>query len=221
MSHDVFDRGYAESSGAELTPGLYNLTIGAVLLWGFSLNWLMVASIPASSLAAINPFIFYGAYFVLAIGGVFLFRKSDNPTLSFLGYNMVAVPFGAIVNLVVANYEPDIVLEAVQITTVVTFGMMVLGSIFPAFFQKIIGAISAALVIVIIVQLLNTFFLKRDLGWMDWVIVLIFCGYIGYDWGRANRIPKTLDNAIDSAASLYIDIINLFLTILRILGRRK
>jgi FtsH-binding integral membrane protein len=131
------------------------------------------------------------------------------------------VPFGAIVNLVVANYEPDIVLEAVQITTVVTFGMMVLGSIFPAFFQKIIGAISAALVIVIIVQLLNTFFLKRDLGWMDWVIVLIFCGYIGYDWGRANRIPKTLDNAIDSAASLYIDIINLFLTILRILGRRK
>ncbi|MBT7579493.1 MAG: hypothetical protein HN633_12065, partial [Candidatus Marinimicrobia bacterium] len=49
----------------------------------------------------------------------------------------------------------------------------------------------------------------------------IFCGYIGYDWGRANQIPKTLDNAVDSAAALYMDIINLFLRVLRILGRRR
>jgi len=33
-----------------------------------------------------------------------------------------------------------------------------------------------------------------------------------------NKIPRTLDNAVDSAASLYMDIINLFL---RILGRRR
>lgn len=44
---------------------------------------------------------------------------------------------------------------------------------------------------------------------------------IGYDWGRANRIPKTTDNAIDSAAAIYIDIINLFVRILRIMGRRR
>ena len=221
MAHDVFDRGYADSSGAELSPNVYNLLIGAVLLWGFGLNWIMVETIPVSSLQALNPFLFYGAYFGLAIGGVFLFRKSNRPIFSFLGYNMVAVPFGAIVNLVVANYEPGIVLEAIQITTVVTFGMMVLGTIFPAFFQKTAGALSAALIIVILVQLLNVFFLKQDMGWIDWAVVLIFCGYIGYDWGRANRIPKTLDNAIDSAASLYMDIINLFLAILRILGRRN
>ncbi len=47
-----------------------------------------------------------------------------------------------------------------------------------------------------------------------------FCGYIGYDWGRANQIPKTMDNAVDSAAALYMDIINLFLRILRIMGRK-
>ncbi|HCA63484.1 MAG TPA: hypothetical protein DEP73_05025, partial [Pseudomonas sp.] len=52
------------------------------------------------------------------------------------------------------------------------------------------------------------------------IVVLIFCGYVGVDWGRANQIPKTLDNAIDSAAALYMDIINLFLRILRILGRK-
>jgi FtsH-binding integral membrane protein len=56
---------------------------------------------------------------------------------------------------------------------------------------------------------------------IDWIVVIIFCGYIGYDWARANNIPKTFDNAVDSAAALYIDMINLFVRILRILGRRK
>jgi len=52
-------------------------------------------------------------------------------------------------------------------------------------------------------------------------VVVIFCGYVGVDWGRANQVPKTVDNAVDSAAALYMDIINLFLRILRILGRRR
>jgi FtsH-binding integral membrane protein len=52
-------------------------------------------------------------------------------------------------------------------------------------------------------------------------VVAIFCGYIGVDWSRANSIPKTLDNAIDSAAALYMDIINLFVRILSIMGRSE
>ena len=55
---------------------------------------------------------------------------------------------------------------------------------------------------------------------MDWIVALLFCGYIGYDWARANAIPNTLDNAIDSAAALYLDIINLFIRLLHIMSRR-
>jgi len=74
--------------------------------------------------------------------------------------------------------------------------------------------------VVILVELFQLFVLGIHSNWLDWVVVLIFCGYIGYDWGRANSIPKTLDNAVDSAAALYMDIINLFLRILRIMGRK-
>ena len=70
------------------------------------------------------------------------------------------------------------------------------------------------------VELVELFILGIHHGVIDWIVVLIFCGYVGVDWGRANQIPKTLDNAIDSAAALYMDIINLFLRILRILGRK-
>lgn len=56
---------------------------------------------------------------------------------------------------------------------------------------------------------------------MDWIVAVIFCGYIGYDWEKANRMPKPVDNAVDGAAAIYMDIINLFMRILRIFGRSK
>lgn len=91
---------------------------------------------------------------------------------------------------------------------------------FPRLFPKIAGALTIALLLVIVVELIEIFIFNTHHGILDWIVVLIFCGYIGYDWGRANQIPKTIDNAIDSAAALYMDIINLFLRILRILGRK-
>jgi len=123
--------------------------------------------------------------------------------------------------MIVSQYEPTLVLEAIQITAMVTVVMMILGSAFPKFFQSIYRGLFLALLAVIIIELFQIFILKRHSDWIDWAVVLIFCGYIGYDWGRANRIPKTIDNAIDSAAAIYMDIINLFVRILRILGRRR
>ena len=52
-------------------------------------------------------------------------------------------------------------------------------------------------------------------------MVLIFSGYVGYDWSKAQIFPKTLDNAIDSAADIYVDIVNLFIRILRIMGKKN
>jgi len=140
--------------------------------------------------------------------------------VSFFGYNLVVVPFGLIVNLVVSRYDASLVHEAIRITALVTLGMMLLGTLFPKFFASIAGALTVALLLVIVVELVEVFILGIHHGVIDWIVVLIFCGYVGVDWGRANQIPKTLDNAIDSAAALYMDIINLFLRILRILGRK-
>jgi len=219
MANDVFDR--KESPGNVVSPSLYNFTMGAVLCWGFFINWLMVENIPPEAVAGVDIRLFLIGYFASCFFGVYLFNKSSNPVVSFIGYNFVVVPFGFVVNLVVGRYNPALVLDAVRITGIVTVVMMALGSLYPAFFQKIHGAITVALLGVIVVELVETFFLHIHHGIIDWIVVLIFCGYIGYDWGRANNIPRTVDNAVDSAAELYMDIINLFLRILRILGRRK
>jgi FtsH-binding integral membrane protein len=164
--------------------------------------------------------VFFGGYFASCLLGVYLFSRSSHPGVSFIGYNLVVVPFGLVVNLVVSRYSPDLVLQAIRVTAMVTVAMMVLGTLFPAFFQRIASALSIALLLVIVAELVEIFVFGIHHEILDWIVVLIFCGYIGYDWGRANQIPKTVDNAIDSAAALYMDIINLFLRILRILGRK-
>jgi len=219
---DVFERQLSsELSKEQIDAAKYNLLIGAVLLWGFVLNWLIVRFIPAQTINSIDFRIFLLGYFASCFIGVNLFRNSTNPWVSFVGYNFVVVPFGLVINVVVSQYDPSIVLDAVRITALVTLMMMALGAAFPQFFEKIIFVLTIALLAVIVVELVEIYIVGIHHNIIDWIVALIFCGYIGYDWGRANRIPKTVDNAVDSAAALYMDIINLFLRILRILGRRR
>ncbi|MGF1688775.1 Bax inhibitor-1 family protein [Photobacterium japonica] len=218
MESNVFDR--TETDDPVISDGLYNFTIGMVLCWGFFVNWLMVLFIPVEAVLSVSPWVFIIGYFASCFFGVYLFRSSDNPVVSFIGYNFVVVPFGLIINVVVSRYDPNLVLDAIKVTGFVTGCMMVLGTLFPQFFKRIIGTLCISLLIVLLVELFQIFVLGIRQAWTDWAVVIIFCGYIGYDWGRANQIPKTLDNAVDSAAALYMDIINLFLRILRIMGRR-
>ena len=218
MESNVFNR--TETTGKLISENVYNLTIGLVLAWGFLLNWLLVTSISPASLVSFGFWPLMIGYFVSCFIGIRIYTKSDDPFISFIGYNFVVIPFGLILNIIVSSYDPVIVQDAIRVTGIVTCIMMILGSAFPAFFQKISGALTVALIAVIIVEMVEIFIFKTHHGVLDWIVALIFCGYIGYDWGRANSIPKTLDNAVDSAASLYMDIINLFIRILRIMGRR-
>ncbi len=219
LESEVFSR--TTTNAKEISARSYNAAIGVVLCWGFFINLLMVINIDSDALRAINIWVLLIAYFASCFLGVYLFNTSDKPLVSFIGYNFVVVPFGFIVNMVVSEYDPSLVIDAIRVTASVTIVMMILGSIYPKFFEKISGALTIALIAVLVVELFQMLVLGIHHGWIDWAVAAIFCGYIGYDWGRANKIPKTLDNAVDSAAALYMDIINLFLRILRIMGRRR
>lgn len=201
-----------------LSNNVYNLVIGAVLLWGFAINWYLVANVSTAYLQSINIWVLMIGYFVSCIAGIVMFTKSDKPIVSFLGYNLVVVPFGLILNLFLSGISPTIVENAIQTTALVTVGMMALGTIFPSFFARIETGLFWALVVAIVVEVVQMVFFKTHLGIMDWIVAIIFCGYIGVDWGRANSMPKTLDNAIDGAAALYMDIINLFVRIVSIMN---
>ena len=91
MKWNVFTR--TSNGEREVSSRLYNLTVGAVLCWGFWTNWLMVGNIPVESIVAIDPLVFLIGYCTSCFFGVYLFSKSSNPLGSFVGYNFVVVPF--------------------------------------------------------------------------------------------------------------------------------
>ena len=217
----VFLRDSVEEGARLLSPRAYNALLGLVLVYGLVVNYLMVVFIPTGFLNGIGTLTFLVLYFGSCFLGIRLFTKSDSPWVSFLGYNLVVVPFGMVVNIVLALYDLGDIQNALAVTGMVTAGMLVAGTLFPVFFLKIEKALFTALLIFVLVEIVQWFFGIRTTRFQDAAVALIFCGYIAVDWGRANRIPRTADNAVDSAAALYMDIINLFLRILRLMGKRR
>ncbi len=229
-SYNSYNNGYGAQtsyhqntyvSRDEITSQSYNMIIGATLLYGFVINMIMVSCCYDFAMS-LNPITFIIGYFVMALIGGFMVHKSDNPIISFIGYNFIVIPMGLCLTIIIntyamAGYESTII-TAFLITAVVTLVMMGLSAVFPDFFLSIGKTLFVTLLITVIAELV-LFFMGISLGVIDYIVVLIFCGYIGYDWAKANAIPKTVDNAIDSASELYVDIVNLFVRILRILAR--
>ncbi len=214
IKNDTFSKAFAPSNATIYSANTYNFIIGLVVLWGFFVNWMMVEHIPYEELASINHWVFLIGYFVSAFFGVYLFASSDKPIVSFIGYNFVVVPLGAVVVLSLNGVDYSEIRQAMEITGLATAVMMILGTLFPKFFNSIGKGLFIALLASIIAECIMIFVFQQGLEIMNYIVIAIFCGYIGYDWARAQAIPKTLDNAIDSAASIYMDIIILFLRIL-------
>ena len=159
-------------------------------------------------------------YFVFVIIGSVLLSK-DSPVLSFIGYNLIALPIGVVVCGCVQGVPVSIVESAVLITAIVTLSFMILATIFPGFFLSMGRALGVGLLVAIIAELVSMLIFRTVSSVFEWIFVAIFSLYIGYDWARANTCARTVDNAIDLAANLYLDIINLFLRILEIMSKRK
>ena len=116
-----------------------------------------------------------------------------------------------------------VVRSAFAVTTLLAVVFGLLAVLYPAFFASMWRVLAVSLFIALIWALVNmvTGFLSSTMVWLDWLVVLMFCCYVGFDVSLARNRPKTLDNAVDSACGLYLDLINLFLRLLIIFGRNR
>lgn len=214
----VWDR--RQTTDKVISDAQYNITIGLVLSWGFGVNYLMIQSIPAESVLSINHWVLLIGYFISVMIGTAIYTKSDNPAISFVGYNLVVLPWGLILVRFLYFFEADVISQAFLTTGLVTMGIMAVASVQPKFFLSIGGSLSIAFIVAFVIEMGMYLFTSSVPPIFDWIFVLIFSGYIGYDWARAQALPKTTDNAVDCAAALYVDIVILFMRLLRIFGRR-
>jgi len=216
LSKVVFEKDGNNSISANLFYGL----IGLFVIYGLGgTAWV------AHRLSAINydpgalEIILLGI--VIPIAGIVLALKSDNVFLSFVGYNMVLVPLGVILSPLLNQYHPDAIEKAFTITCGATFIMAIASAAFPRFFSSLGSSLFFALIGLLIVRIMQMFVpALNGMTWIDWVAAGIFSLYVGYDLWRARQVPRTVDNSIDIALALYLDIINLFLSVLRAGGKK-
>lgn len=201
-----------------LSPRQYNLAIGACIVYGFIINAIIVATC-SDFLMGMNPWVFLIGYFVLAICGIVLTTSSNNPVISFAGYNLVVVPLGALLAVVLPGHSAGQILHAIVITGVIFVVMTCLATIFPQTFARLGRGLFISLIVLVVTQILALVIFGFAGTIFSWAGAIIFTLYIGYDWHVAQSYPKTLDNAIDSACDLYIDLVNLLIDVLDIIDR--
>ena len=205
--------------GALVSDATYNLVIGLTICSGFVLN-VLVGLFMGPQLSELPYWMSLILYFGCSFGGMAIAYKSNNAIVSYLGFLLLAFGFSTILFGFVAYYAPQTVIAAVYITLGATILMMAAATALPRAFQSLGKVLFVSLIVVIIVEVIMLITGLVEPTIVDFIVALIFCGYIGFDWSRAQAYPKTVDNAIDASVDIYVDIVNLFIRVLSILGKR-
>ncbi len=200
----------------------YNAVMLGVLVWGLLVNVLLCFTV-GDVYRYIKPVPFLILYIVCAIAGILIAGRSHRPLVSFLGYNLVVIPFGLVISAMVEAYggtDSRLVADAFLYTLFISLGMAGAALAFPNLFAKLGGALLGTLLGLVICELLLLVF-RVPQNVTDWVAAGLFSLYIGYDVYRSQQFARTVDNAVDCALDIYLDIANLFLRLLRLLARRR
>lgn len=195
----------------ELSPGVFNLILGGVTLYGLAAN-LLTAIFTAPILSVMDPTALCIGVVACTIAGVIISLRKKLWT-RILAFHLIVLPFGPVLAAVLGAYSGSQVLLAISLTAIITFVMTFLSCRFPDIFSGLGGALLTSLLLALVVSILF-WFLNIHLSILSAVFVVLFSLYIGYDWYAAQTCEKTLGNAIEAGLDLYLDIINIFLDLL-------
>ncbi|MBO4396636.1 MAG: US12 family protein [Eubacterium sp.] len=213
---------YTTVEEGSISRRTYNFIIGLIILWGVGVDTFICWYFKDTLVNTFSSnWVYILIYLGLVIGGMVIVNAAKSPALSFLGYNLIVVGFGITLAMVVEYYAPAVVTEAFLVTAIVTGLMLLLGTLWQEMFKKIGRILLVALIGVVITEAIMILITGTYPTWISVVSALLFSGFIGYDWAKAQEATATPKNAVLFATSLYVDIVNLFLNILRIVGNNK
>ena len=143
--------------------------------------------------------------------------------MSFLGYNLVVLPFGLVISTLVAAYGgvgSQVVTDAFLYTLLIALGMTGAALAFPNLFARLGGALLGVLIGLLVCEIV-LLILGRYQTVTDWIAAGLFSLYIGFDVYRSQQFAKTVDNAVDCALDIYLDLANLFVRLLSIMSKKR
>ena len=158
-------------------------------------------------------------FFILEIGLIFFAQfVSRKPGLNMVALFSFTTVTGLVVGPLLYRVGPTIAMEAFALTAL-TFGGLTMYVIFSKRdFSFMQGFLFTGLMIVVFGALINMFFASPMAHFMiSGASVLLFSGFILYDTSNVLRNYGT-DEHVSATLALYLDILNLFIALLSILG---
>jgi len=219
-----------QSISAYLTK-VYNWMAIALLVTGLVAYFTAGSEMLIHAIVA-NRILFYGLIIGELLLVVYISARIDkissyNATLLFLLYAVLNGLTFAVIFLVFTSES----ISSTFLITAGTFGAMSLYGYFTKSDLTKMGSLAImALIGIIIASVVNMFLHSEMLNWMvTYLGVAIFIGLTAYDTQKLKAIAtngfkseESMEkSAILGALTLYLDFINLFLFLLRILGNRK
>lgn len=232
METNSISKVYEKSQQIALFRSVYLWMSMALVITG--LTALVVADSPAI-LSAIfsNRFIFY----ILLFGelGLVWYMSARIHSLSFTSATLLFIFYSVLNGVTLSVIFLIYTLSSIASTFFIaagTFGVMCLfGYLTKKDLSSVGNLCFMALIGLIIATFVNIFWQNETLYWIvSYAGVLIFVGLTAYDTQKIKRMllsegtevnDTTRKIALMGALSLYLDFINLFLYLLRVLGNRK
>lgn len=203
-----------ELNGASLiSRRKFNILMSGTLLWGFVIDLNIIIHFQ-ETVAAINPIALIVIYLIVAFGSVHVGKKSDNPLVSFAAFSALATVMGMLLAVVIMDYTGTEVMRAFLHTAAVCTVVGLLSSIFPNLFLRLGKGLFAVFISIFVMEIAAIFIIGSVPDFVTLAMILVFAGYFGYDLVKSQNCLPTVDNAVDSAMDIYVDVILLFLEIL-------
>ncbi len=213
-------------NAGELSIRAYGLALTGLVLAGF-----LVMGICANLFTSPQfIFAFIDHYFAISLGSCVLSivgivmmgaaKKSESVGLSLAGYAIFVLSFGFTASAITLSYTSQTISTAFLATAGITAVFACLGIAFPNIFAKIQGVLAGGLLAVLLVSVVMSLMGVYTTA-IDYVVIVIFCGFIGWDFYKAMADEPTVVNAVYNASQLFLDIINVFVRVLSIVGRRR
>jgi hypothetical protein len=170
---------------------------------------------------------------LLELGIVFGLSAAINKIPALLGYGLFmfyAFLNGVTLSPIFIIYTGGSIFSTFLVCSMMFGGTSILGFITKMDLSKLGGYLTMALIGLIVALVVNIFL---NSSMMTWIIslagVVIFVGLTAYDTQKIKNMAGSIDSAsedgkkasIMGALMLYLDFINLFLFLLRLLGSRK
>lgn len=215
--------------GTTISRRAYNgITFGLVTV-SFAIMGAMYlfASSPAfhaltSGLGSMGTIVAFVATLVLSIGGIVLMnvgKARESVGISFAGYAIFSLTFGLTTAIGLMYYNVGTIAYAFGITACLSGIFLILGVTFPEFFARIGRILFVGLIAVILVELVAVLLFHANQTIFDYLVIALFCGFLGYDAYRMASDVPSVPNAIWYASDIYLDIVNILLRVLSLLDR--